>query len=92
MKNENFDLKNDVRFIFIPYSLFCFIHVMDFLPIIVSNMISISSRVATPLVKLFFHWRNGGLILERNYCIGLYLCVLKFVYISFKKRLKILKR
>jgi hypothetical protein len=39
MKNENFDLKNDVRFIFIPYSLFCFIHVMDFLPIIVSNMI-----------------------------------------------------
>ena len=42
MKNENFDLKNDVRFIFILYSLFCFIHVMDFLPIIVSNMISIS--------------------------------------------------
>ena len=23
-------LKNDVRFVFIPYSLFCFIYVMDF--------------------------------------------------------------
>ena len=35
-------LKNDVCFVFILYSLFCFIYVMDFLPIIVSNMISIS--------------------------------------------------